>query len=77
VPEDIAVVGYDDLSIASYSNPPMTTIRQNLPAVGRLLAQNLVHYIQSGMVTHATTPVELVVRRSADLSCGRRGGAER
>ena len=65
VPEDIAVVGYDDLSIASYSNPPLTTIRQNLPLVGRLLAHNLVQYIQSGTVTHVTTPVELVIRKSA------------
>ncbi|HVM70909.1 MAG TPA: LacI family DNA-binding transcriptional regulator [Anaerolineales bacterium] len=65
VPQDIAVVGYDDLSIAMYNNLPLTTIRQNVPLAGKLLAENLVQYIQTGVVTNVTTPVELVVRRSA------------
>jgi DNA-binding LacI/PurR family transcriptional regulator len=65
VPEDIAVVGYDDLSIAEHSNPPLTTIRQNIPLAGKLLAQNLIEYLQTGMVTNVTIPVELIVRRSA------------
>jgi DNA-binding LacI/PurR family transcriptional regulator len=65
VPEDIAVVGYDDLSIATYNNLPLTTIRQNIPLAGNLLAQNLIQYIQTGVVTNVTTPVELVIRRSA------------
>ena len=65
VPADIAVVGYDDLSIAEHSNPPLTTIRQNIPLAGKLLAQNLIEYLQSGMVTNVSIPVELVVRKSA------------
>ncbi len=65
VPEDIAVVGYDDLSIAVHSNPPLTTIRQNIPLAGRLLAQNLLQYLQTGVVTNTSIPVELIVRRSA------------
>ncbi len=65
VPEDVAVVGYDDLSIAAHSNPPLTTIRQNIPDVGRLLAKNLVEYLQTRMVTNVTVPVRLVVRSSA------------
>lgn len=65
VPEDIAVVGYDDLSIAEHSNPPLTTIRQNIPLAGKVLAQNLIQYLQSGMVTNVSIPVELVVRKSA------------
>ncbi|NLF51967.1 MAG: substrate-binding domain-containing protein, partial [Leptolinea sp.] len=65
VPEDIAVVGYDDLLIAKYNNLPITTIRQNIPLGGKLLAQNLIQYIQTGVVTNVSLPVELVVRRSA------------
>lgn len=65
VPEDVAVVGYDDLSIAALSNPPLTTIRQNIPLAGKLLAQNLIQYIQTGIVTNVSTPVELIVRKSA------------
>ncbi len=65
VPEDIAVIGYDDLSIAAHSNPPLTTIRQNIPHAGKLLAQNLIQYIQTGVVTNVSILVELIVRRSA------------
>jgi DNA-binding LacI/PurR family transcriptional regulator len=64
VPEDVAVVGYDDLSIASISHPPLTTIRQNIPTTGRVLAQNLIQYLNTGIVTTTTIPVELVVRSS-------------
>lgn len=65
VPEDIAVVGYDDLPIALYNNLPLTTIRQNLPLAGELLAKNLIQYIQTRVVTNVTIPVELVLRKTA------------
>jgi DNA-binding LacI/PurR family transcriptional regulator len=65
VPEDVAVLGYDDLSIAEHANPPLTTVRQNIPLAGRMLAQNLIQYIQTGIVTNVSTPVQLVVRKSA------------
>ena len=65
VPEDIAVVGYDDLSIASYYHPPLTTIRQNIPLAGKLLAQNLIQFLRTGVVSQITMPVALVVRQSA------------
>lgn len=65
VPQDIAVVGYDDLSIAEHSNPPLTTIRQNIALAGKLLAQNLIDYLQTGMVTNVSIPVELIIRKSA------------
>jgi DNA-binding LacI/PurR family transcriptional regulator len=64
VPEDIAVVGYDDLPIALYNNLPLTTIRQDLRLAGKLLAQNLIQYLQEGTLTTVTLPVELVVRAS-------------
>lgn len=65
VPEDIAVIGYDDVSIASYNTLPLTTIRQNISLAGKLLAQNLIQYMQTGVITNVTTPVELVIRESA------------
>ena len=65
VPEDVAVVGYDDVSIAMYNNLPLTTIRQNVPVAGSLLAQNLISYIKTGEITNVITPVELVIRKSA------------
>jgi DNA-binding LacI/PurR family transcriptional regulator len=65
IPDDVAVVGYDNLSIAQVSNPPLTTVSQNLPQAGRLLARNLIQYLQTGVVTNAVVPVDLVVRKSA------------
>jgi DNA-binding LacI/PurR family transcriptional regulator len=65
VPEAVAVIGYDNLSIAQVSNPPLTTVNQNLPQAGRLLAQNLIQYLRTGVVTNAVVPVDLVVRKSA------------
>jgi len=65
VPEDVAVVGYDDIAIAAYANPPLTTIRQDGPLVGTLLARTLVQRLETGAVTNVTIPAELVVRESA------------
>jgi DNA-binding LacI/PurR family transcriptional regulator len=65
VPEDVAVIGYDDVSISSLTTPALTTIRQNIPQAGKLLATNLIQYLKTGIVTHVTLPVELVIRESA------------
>lgn len=65
VPEDVAVVGYDDIALAALSHPPLTTVSQNIPMAGRLLAENLIQYLQKGIVTNVSVPVELVVRKSA------------
>lgn len=68
VPEDISVLGYDDISLAQYSNPPLTTIRQNINESGRLLVQNLIQYLETGVVTNVSVPVNLVVRESTMAS---------
>ena len=65
VPEDVAVVGYDDISVAAYANPPLTTIRQDGLLIGTLLARTLVQQLETGAVTNVTIPAELVVRESA------------
>ncbi len=65
VPQDVAVIGYDDLSVASYVTPALTTISQNVSLVGRLLARDIVAYLREGAVTTTIVPVELIVRASA------------
>jgi DNA-binding LacI/PurR family transcriptional regulator len=65
VPQDVAVIGYDNLSMAAQSSPPLTTVSQNLRLAGRLLAENLLQYLETGVVTHVCVPVELVERESA------------
>jgi len=68
VPDDLSVVGYDDISLAEFSNPPLTTVRQNIPELGRLLVENLIQYIQTGVVNNVSVPVDLVVRKSTKAS---------
>jgi DNA-binding LacI/PurR family transcriptional regulator len=65
VPEDVAVVGYDDLSLATYVSPALTTISQRIPLAGRILARDLVAYLEQGIVTNTKMAVELIVRESA------------
>jgi DNA-binding LacI/PurR family transcriptional regulator len=65
IPGDVAVVGYDDLTIAEQCYPQLTTISQNIPLAGRLLAQNLIQYLRSNTVTNVSIPPKLVVRKSA------------
>jgi DNA-binding LacI/PurR family transcriptional regulator len=65
VPDDVGVMGYDDIAIAAYANPPLTTIRQDGLLVGTLLARTLVQRLETGAITNVTIPAELVVRGSA------------
>jgi len=65
VPEDVAVVGYDDIALAAYASPPLTTIRQDGLLVGTLLARTLVQRLETGTDSNVTIPAELVVRESA------------
>jgi LacI family transcriptional regulator len=67
VPQDIALVGFDDFPIASTSNPPLTTVRQHVEQVGSIAVRKLVDMIGTGGVTTQNgtiLPVELIVRRS-------------
>ena len=64
VPDDVAVVGYDDVALAAHANPPLTTVRQPGPLAGRLLADSLIQQLRTGAVGHVSIPAELVVRES-------------
>ncbi len=65
VPEDIAVVGFDDVYVSQYLNPPLTTVRAPTEQVGREAVGQLVKLIQGGELSPiGLLPVELVVRRS-------------
>ncbi len=47
VPQDVAVVGYDDIPVAAYSDPPLTTIRQPMQEVGALATRLLIQAIEN------------------------------
>ncbi|WP_435132244.1 LacI family DNA-binding transcriptional regulator [Actinacidiphila sp. bgisy144] len=49
VPEDVAVVGFDDIvSVADWTDPPLTTIRQDIEEMGRMMARLLLRRIEAG-----------------------------
>ena len=66
IPEDVSVVGFDDVSIASFSIPALTTIRQPLQKMGRIAAQTVIDRIEDreAFVPEILVEPELVVRRS-------------
>lgn len=66
VPEDISVVGFDDVPLAVFSKPMLTTIRQPLEQMGRLAAKTLIERIETGAdgPPQIVIEPELVVRRS-------------
>ncbi|MEU7228446.1 LacI family DNA-binding transcriptional regulator [Streptomyces chrestomyceticus] len=75
VPEDVGVVGYDDLEPAAWTDPPLTTVRQDVEEMGRLMARLLLRRMAtdgggpagSGEPVEpapVVTPARLVVRES-------------
>ena len=68
VPKDIAVVGYDDISLAAYSSPPLTTVRQNIRHAGRILVESVLGLIKGEDVPDAMLASDLVIRKSTALS---------
>ena len=66
VPDDVSVVGYDDIPLASYTVPRLTTIAQPARAIGQLAAERLIARLQQATVppAHQRLPVHLVERDS-------------
>lgn len=65
VPEDVAVVGFDDIVDAAEYRPPLTTVRQDFDALGRDAVAALIAAIEGGAPVAQTVPATLVVRASA------------
>lgn len=66
VPEDVALVGFDDSSVALSTDPPLTTMRQPMYAQGEAMAGVLLSRLAGREPAHTTIlPTELVVRASS------------
>jgi DNA-binding LacI/PurR family transcriptional regulator len=69
VPEDVSVIGFDDIPESAFFTPPLTTVRQDFTALGRRAVNLVLEQIAGALsVTPApiVIPTELVVRRSAE-----------
>ena len=65
-PQDIAVVGFDDIALASYTQPPLTTVRQPAYQLGRLAVEALIGCLTGAPARRVVLAPELIVR----TSCG-------
>jgi LacI family transcriptional regulator len=66
IPDDVSVVGFDDIPQAAHVHPPLTTVRQPLEEMGRAATRMLLKHIQNPLhpPERVELPTKLVVRQS-------------
>ena len=66
IPQDLSVIGFDDIELARFTSPPLTTIVQPKQRIGQLAVEMLLERIQGGRTDtkQMLLPPELVVRAS-------------
>ncbi len=66
VPGDVAVIGFDDVTAAAFTDPPLTTVRQPVERLGSLAAELLFEQVVSGSgpADNRILDTELVIRAS-------------
>ncbi|WP_199100093.1 LacI family DNA-binding transcriptional regulator [Dyella sp. ASV21] len=65
VPDDVALAGFDDIPMASFANPPLTTVLQDTKLAGEILVDNLLKLIREEPAESAMLPAKLIVRKSS------------
>jgi DNA-binding LacI/PurR family transcriptional regulator len=76
VPGQLSVIGLDDMPLASYFDPPLTTMRQDMFAIGRTAAQLLARAVEQPQAKHQQLrqPAELIIRQSTGKKAAKGGG---
>lgn len=64
VPDDVAVVGYDNIKLAQYSSPALTTIAQDMTKAGRMMVSKLLSSPDMQASFSERLPTELIIRSS-------------
>jgi LacI family transcriptional regulator len=64
VPQDVSLVGFDDLYFSRYMTPPLTTVHHSAQDLGRLASEAWMELVQEAQPGHQLLPTELVVRQS-------------
>jgi DNA-binding LacI/PurR family transcriptional regulator len=68
VPDEVAVAGFDDIAMASFFQPGLSTVQQDTKQAGEVLVDSLARLIQGEAVESRTLPVKLVLRGSSAAS---------
>jgi DNA-binding LacI/PurR family transcriptional regulator len=64
IPADVAVMGFDDIVTATFTDPPLTTVRQNTELAGELLVETLLKLIDGEEAESTMIPTTLMIRGS-------------
>jgi len=64
VPDDVAVVGYDNIAVSAYTTPSLTTVQQNTKLAGELLVNTLLKAINNEDVQDYLMPADIIIRQS-------------
>ena len=78
VPEDLAIVGFDDIPFATYVDPPLTTVAQPKPEMGKRAMEMVLSLLADGdraegKVANVVVQGRLIVRKSSGAALHRRG----
>lgn len=70
VGRDVAITGFDNIPMAEFSHPPLTTMHQPIYQIGGMVCEMLIRLIQGEELDqkHILLKPELIVRQSSDLS---------
>ena len=65
VPDDVSIVGFDDIAAARLAEPPLTTVAQDRVRAGEVLVRTLIAKMEENAPDSVLIPVELLIRESA------------
>lgn len=72
VPEDMAIIGFDDIEVSAFLTPPLTTVRVHTELMGRTAVQLLLERVEGRDITsHITINTKLIVRESSGSIIGK------
>jgi DNA-binding LacI/PurR family transcriptional regulator len=65
IPNDVAIVGFDDIAMAELMHPALTTIRQDTQKASVVMVDKMMSLLRGEQVESTTMEIELIVRRSS------------
>ncbi len=68
VPQDVSIIGFDDIPLANFTRPALTTVQQDTTLAGKLLVESILALIRNEPVKTTMLPSKLIIRDS----CGYR-----
>ena len=77
IPDQFAVVGYDDIPSAAFANPPLTTVRSNAFEQGKMVGEAAIELVKGKKTGRQASilPLELIIRESCGAAQKSRGPA--